>query len=415
MRALDMDHLLQQMSGLADQAGDWRDHLPYEAAAGFLDDAKYQQRYSDHVDGCQYCRQLIDTLHPRADTMAKLLSVVAAMPHRSEASVDFADAVEEARWDLDSMRDALLAQSHAGTLRTWARVQQWLVHASRPLKGPDIGVLMPWTETVALSLGTQPYPTLAEGGRDQFGDIVEEAVSLLLASRFRVAYAGDLQPGGISERICNLAHEYGRRRVTLHSKENPADADVLGFGVTEYCAWPVHMSKPLDEVKIWADSDHVQWLTLQGEPRPYSDFVETVRRLPAVDEWVQGLTALRETMVHDSLGHIAMGGSTDIDHGAMPSLAQDALVSLRNRHPLYVLGGFGGCARELAAALRLTDAQPTNCGKWHGFDEFSLYIGADNLHNGLNASENQMLAKTTDVEEAMKLVVVGLGRVASQL
>ena len=90
-------------------------------------------------------------------------------------------------------------------------------------------------------------------------------------------------------------------------------------------------------------------------------------------------------------------------------------MSLRNRHPLYVLGGFGGCARELTAALRLTDAQPKNRGKWHGFDQFSPYIGADNLHNGLNASENQTLAETTDVEEAMKLIVAGLGRVASQL
>ena len=418
-----MDDLLDQMSVLADEAGDWREHLPYAAAVGFLEDEKYQQRHGDHVDSCQYCQQLINALHPGEDTIAKLLSRVAEFSLGREAwvDVDVADAVAEARWNLDSLRDVVLAQSHGdypGALRAWANAQQNLVHASQSLDDPYSEALVPWTATVALSLDTQPHVTSVERRKDQFGELLEDAVSLLLASRLRVALAGDLQTGGISERICNLAHQFGRRRVSTRPKKYPVDVDELRFGITEYCAWPVHISMPLEKVGTYEASfgklGMIQWLTLQGESRPYSDFVEMARHQPAAEEWERGLTALRNTMIHDSLGQITMGGSTDIRHGAMPSLAQDALVSLRGQHPLYVLGGFGGCAQELAVAMNLTEKQPINDVNWPGFDEFNRYIGAKHLHNGLNDSENQTLAETTDVEEAVQLVGLGMGRVVSQ-
>ena len=195
--ALDMDSLLQQMSDLADQAGDWRDHLPFAAAEGYLEDPKYRQLYGHHVDGCRYCQQLIGALYPSEDSMAKLLSNAAEMSLDSEKQVDVADAVAEARYNLDPLFDVLLAQSprdYPGTLRALANVQQWLVCASQSSQDLDSSTISPWTGTVALSLDTESYPASAQMGTDYFENIVEESVSLLLASRFRVAHAGNLQP-----------------------------------------------------------------------------------------------------------------------------------------------------------------------------------------------------------------------------
>ena len=416
-----MDDLLEQMSLLADQAGDWKDHLPYAAAVGFLEDSKYRERYGAHVDGCQYCRQLVDALHPGEQTLAKLLSPADEMPPGNDVSSDVADAVAEARWNLDSIRGVILADHHGarhGTLRKWARAQRWLVHANQSLEGPDSAALAPWKATVALWLDTHHNPKSPEFGSHQFRDVVEEAASLLLAFGFRVAHAGDPRSGGISERICNLAHQFGRRKVPTDPKQDSEDAEQITFGVTEYCAWPVHINMPLDEFETceanFGRSGIVQWLTLTGEPRPYSHFFGTLRREPAAEEWDMGFSALRNTLVSQSLARIAMGGGTGIGHGAMPSLAQDALISLRSQHPVYVLGGFGGCARGIAAALRLTDMYSTELGNWGSLDEFSPYIGAECLHNGLDASENRMLAETADVEEAMGLVLQGLDRVAAQ-
>ena len=416
-----MDDLLEQMALLADQAGDWRDHLPYAATARFLEDTKYQELYGAHVDACQYCRQLIDALHPGEHTLAKLLSHVHDVPLRPAPWVDVAEAVAEARWNLDSIRDVLVAQPRrvrAGTLRRWANTQQWLANANLSSEGADSSSLAPWSATVAFSLDTHPDPNPAGSESGPFGDLVEEATSFLLAFGFRVAHAGDLRPGSISERIFDLAHQYGRRRAPTSPILSQATTQEIGFGVTGYCAWPMHIGMTFDEFETceadFGQLGMVKWLTLDGEPRPYSHFAEIVRHKPADDEWEEGLSALRKTMVDESFARIAMGGSTRIGHGAMPSLAQDALVSLRNQQPLYVLGGFGGCARNIATTLGWIDAQPTRSGTWQCLDEFSPYIGAESLHNGLDASENRTLAMTADVEEAMHLVLQGLGHVAAQ-
>ena len=101
-----------------------------------------------------------------------------------------------------------------------------------------------------------------------------------------------------------------------------------------------------------------------------------------------------------------------IAQGWMPSLAQDALSSLQNRQPLYVLAGFGDCARDVALALHLTDSRPSSRPECQGLDEFAPYVGSESLRNGLNAAENQSLAETDDVEEAMQLVLLGLDRIS---
>lgn len=56
--------MLSDMEALADVAGDWKDHLPYEAALCFGADEKIRDRFGEHVDQCDYCAQLIDTIKP---------------------------------------------------------------------------------------------------------------------------------------------------------------------------------------------------------------------------------------------------------------------------------------------------------------------------------------------------------------
>ena len=115
------------------------------------------------------------------------------------------------------------------------------------------------------------------------------------------------------------------------------------------------------------------------------------------------MAALRNTIGHHTLARIAIGGATTPINGPMPTLAQDALASLQDEQPLYVLGGFGGCAKNIATALQLT-ATPTTKSKTRGLERFAPFAGPQSLHNGLDAAENQSLADTADVEEAMRLV-----------
>ncbi len=60
---MDDDAVLADMKALANEAGDWRDHLPFEAALHFQDDSKVREACKIHVDSCKYCQRLINILH----------------------------------------------------------------------------------------------------------------------------------------------------------------------------------------------------------------------------------------------------------------------------------------------------------------------------------------------------------------
>ncbi|HNP65384.1 MAG TPA: hypothetical protein PKH39_15720 [Woeseiaceae bacterium] len=56
---IDIEEFLADLDQIAAEAGDWRDHLPYEAACAFEYDANIRSLYVEHVSGCQYCQELV--------------------------------------------------------------------------------------------------------------------------------------------------------------------------------------------------------------------------------------------------------------------------------------------------------------------------------------------------------------------
>ena len=62
--AFDEAGALAAIKEMADKAGDWRGHVPYAAARSYLADPGISAQYESHVDGCTYCRRLIDALNP---------------------------------------------------------------------------------------------------------------------------------------------------------------------------------------------------------------------------------------------------------------------------------------------------------------------------------------------------------------
>ncbi len=58
----DEEMILAEMDMLAKDAGDWRTHLPYEAALHFNEQTRIREAYQSHVDNCEYCQRLIETL-----------------------------------------------------------------------------------------------------------------------------------------------------------------------------------------------------------------------------------------------------------------------------------------------------------------------------------------------------------------
>ena len=421
----DMELLLKEMSQLAHEAGDWRGHLPYEAAVAFHEDSRYRAQYKEHVDACTYCQQLVDTLHPSPSVLDNLLSVVHDGQFTPFVTHSAAEAAAEALAGLEPMRDFLrdvlsdwTTDLPPGTLKGWTRAQQLLGYVSSFEQDNHIGALTPWSETIAFSLDTHPQGTSVQPANDPRAQVIEEAASVLLACGFRVAHAGDPHPGGMFERIHMLADKFAPRACrNLPTIDTTQTLDVT-LGVTGYCTWPIHSSITPDELRsqkgVLYSSDTVKWIAADGSIHQCPSFRDIGHNEPFQQDWKEGLHTLRETMVHETFARIAIGGTTNHLGEAMPSLACDTLASLRHRQPLYLLAGFGGCTKDIARALGLIETQSITDGESHYLQQFASYSGAQCLNNGLDSADNHALAATSDLEQAMGLVLKGLHRVSSQ-
>ena len=139
---------------------------------------------------------------------------------------------------------------------------------------------------------------------------------------------------------------------------------------------------------------------------------------------------------------IVLGGATYDYIGLLPGIVEEALLTLDLRRPLYVIGGFGGAAGALAAALLGRAASSLSYDYQVKYTlGYSETIEAYEAHrstvdglpavdypaivnrlaehgltgltaaNGLDEQENRMLLTTRNLEIAVHLVMSGLSRV----
>jgi hypothetical protein len=93
----------------------------------------------------------------------------------------------------------------------------------------------------------------------------------------------------------------------------------------------------------------------------------------------------------------------------MPGIAEESLIALENHQPIYLLGGFGGCARDIVNELGLSGQSTVPVSTWPGREKFSAYNIGD-LRNGLTEDENKALAITVHIDQAITLILRGLLR-----
>ena len=126
-------------------------------------------------------------------------------------------------------------------------------------------------------------------------------------------------------------------------------------------------------------------------------------------EWDTGLTAMRRIMRAHSDARVVLGGRVEGYKGRMPGIAEESLLSLEAQQPVFLVGGFGGCTRDIAETLGLADTWARSRPAWPGRREFERYQQPD-LRNGLTLDENRKLAQTPHVDQAVALVLRGLYR-----
>lgn len=224
----------------------------------------------------------------------------------------------------------------------------------------------------------------------------------LLASGANLAYGGDLRDAGFSRLIFDLVLRYRPHRETVPP-------------VANYLAWPVHATMTTKDIRaLDEDLQGFAQLILVGlDGRTMSCERHRAVRPDTVDDgkWCSGLTAMRELMREQTDARLVLGGKLEGYKGAMPGIAEEALLALRAKQPVFLVGGFGGCARDIAETLGIADRWAGSRVAWKGRDDFKGYT-VDNLNNGLTCAENRQLATTPHIDQAITLLMTGLHRMA---
>lgn len=253
---------------------------------------------------------------------------------------------------------------------------------------------------IAISMSESPDMAMLGFSDDHLREAVAEFAIYLLASGANLAYGGDLRSGGLTELLFELVARYRRQEDT--------DARVI-----DYLAWPVHVRMEATDLDALAAElrgfARLAIIGQDGRRMSMEDRHTVTPHEPDDLEWGTGLTAMRKTMRGETDARIVLGGRVEGYRGRMPGIAEEALLSLDAGQPLFLIGGFGGCARDIAETVGLVDSWVGSRPAWPGRQQFKCYTQSD-LHNGLSGEENRLLARTPHIEQAVTLVMRGLRR-----
>lgn len=253
---------------------------------------------------------------------------------------------------------------------------------------------------IAISISESPDMAAFGVSKGHLRHAMAETALFLLSTGKELAYGGDLRSQGFTDLLFELVLRYRR-------------AGDSNARVVDYLAWPVHIRMATEELASRAENvasfARVVLLRKHGEPLAMEDRRALTPHEPDDAEWETGLTAMRQTMRSHSDARVLFGGRVEGYKGRMPGVGEEALLSLQAQQPVFLAGGFGGCARDIAETLGLVEAWSRSRTAWPGRHEFERYEQSD-LRNGLTPDENQRLADTRHVDQAVALVLRGLHR-----
>ena len=267
--------------------------------------------------------------------------------------------------------------------------------------------------TIAVSISDHPGLGPLGLAQEHLTDAMAEIARHLLAMGARLMYGGDLRPDtdeepGFTRILFELVLRH--RRDADVGDNRPALVNVIAQPLLRSSVPPSTVAEYQDALR-----GLVEFVTLgdAGDPVDLPDLLGLDASAPSEAEWARGLTAMRRWSVSQTHARVVLGGRTTGFKGQMPGIAEETLYSLAAGQPLFLLGGFGGCARDVAGLLGLLPGTPVP--EWKGTDSFVRILENRDLRvrllgNGLSYQENITLASTPHIDEAVILILRGLSR-----
>lgn len=282
--------------------------------------------------------------------------------------------------------------------------------ASRFLEGKNI----------AISISESPDSSSLGIGKAMFEDLSVELARHLLVSGAHLVYGGDLRSGGFTELFKDLAYQYG-----IYEKDK-----TLKNYFTNYLAWPIYIGmSPATQAEYKSCRVHCQKAAIPDTiPTDLHGQMVPPNTVEKLYYWAESLKAMRQEMESNIDVRIILGGRVAGFKGYMPGLYEEAINAANSKHPIYLLGGFGGAAYRLIKLIKgeiTSEEMFGECCSYSSYQEFVSFLdkekeqmnfnaldvfsnNMDVLKNGLTKEDNERLFVTTNVTEIIALVLKGL-------
>lgn len=259
---------------------------------------------------------------------------------------------------------------------------------------------------VAISISESDNLAVLGLAEEHLRDAMTEISRHMLAMGARLVYGGDLRDNGYTKLLFEL--------VARHRRD--ADVGDVRPAIANYLPWPVHSMKSKEYLSDLRE-DLVgigELYCLDKEGRTIADDAQGGSSPAAFsdEDWASSLTAMRRVQTEAIDARIVLGGRVTKFKGRMPGIAEETEFALKANQPLYLLGGFGGCARDIASDMGLMP-EVEESANWPGRKEFSSWKASE-MANGLELDETRTLARTVHVDQAVALILRGMLRLSQQ-
>lgn len=259
---------------------------------------------------------------------------------------------------------------------------------------------------IAVSISESDDLAVLGLAEEHLRDAMIEISRHMLAMGARLVYGGDLRDNGYTKLLFEL--------VARHRRD--ADVGDVRPAIANYLAWPVHSMKPREYLLALREDlegfGELHCLDQEGRAIPVDVQGGTSPTIFSDKDWASSLTAMRRAQTEAIDARIVLGGRVTDFKGRMPGIAEEAEFALKSNQPLFLLGGFGGCARDIASDMGLMP-KTEGSADWPGRSGF-LSWGASDFANGLQLDEVQTLARTVHVDQAVALILRGMLRLSQR-
>lgn len=236
--------------------------------------------------------------------------------------------------------------------------------------------------------------------------VVAEITRAVLLAGGSLAYGGRLRPEGFTQVMMDEVRRFGDSRQAL----------------TICVPWSEHIDIDVDDLRKIDDglgvSAKLVPLSSDGIPVRIGE-IQQARDKTASSNVAAELTAMRRYVTDHTSARIIVGGKLRDFQGRLPGVIEEASLSIRAGHPLYVAGGYGGAASAVARALGYDTLEWAPPGFPEGANNEPVVEALRDLaavakagipEDGLSQEERLQLAATPRAGDIATLIVRGAAR-----